>query len=117
MRRLAILVSAALMLLAARTTANAMDLCEALDASDETRAQVSGLVETVGTDPDDPYLFISDDTGLCVMLVFVRDPNMVAPCKEGMSATAIGILRWDEEAMFEEDLDQNLLDEASVVCE
>ena len=117
MHRLAIVVSATLTYLAAHAPANAMELCEALDAAEETRTQVSGLVDTVGQETDDAYLFLSDNAGSCVMLVFVTDPKMVAPCEKGMNATAIGVLRWDEEAMYEEDLDQNLLDEASVVCE
>lgn len=115
--RLAGLVSAALFLFAVQTPARAMGLCEALDAAEETRTQVTGVVDTVGDDADDPYLFLVDGGGSCLMLVYAADSKMVAGCRKGMTATAIGVLRWDEEAMMEEDLDQNLLDEASVVCE
>jgi hypothetical protein len=117
MFRLAAHVSAILIFFAATAPAKAMELCEALDAEEETRAQVTGVVDDLDADPDDPYLFLTTRDGECTMLVFATDPAMVAACKKGMTATAIGVLRWDEEAMFVEDLDQNLLDEASVVCE
>ncbi len=117
MYRPAIFVSAMLLFCTAHAPARAMDLCEALDAAEETRTQVSGIVTATGSDSDYPYLFVADETGDCEILVEVVDKAMIANCAKGAHATAIGVLRWDEEAAFIEEIDINFLDEASVVCE
>jgi hypothetical protein len=108
---------AALLLCAGHMPARAMDLCEALDAAEETRAEVTGFVTAIGADSDYPYLFVEDETGECEILVEVVDKAMLANCVKESKVTAIGVLRWDEEAAYFEDIDVNLLDDASVVCE
>lgn len=117
MPRLALRLSTSLAFFAALAPVKAMDLCAALDADEETRTQISGVVDDVGTAADDPYLFVVNHEGKCEMLVAASDVRMIEACKKGMKVTAIGVLRWDEEAMFVGDFYQNLLDEASVVCE
>jgi hypothetical protein len=109
---------AVLLLSAAAVPARSMDLCTALnDAAEETRAQISGAVTAVGDEDEAPYLFVEDETGECEILVEVVDKAMIANCAKESKVTAIGVLRWDLEADLFEDLEVNLLDEASVVCE
>lgn len=118
MYRPAIFTGALALFCAAHDPARALELCEALEgAADETRAQISGFVTSVGTDAELPYLFVEDETGECEILVEVVDNAMLANCAKESKVTAIGVLRWDEEAAYFEDVDVNLLDDASVVCE
>jgi hypothetical protein len=107
-----------LLVCAVHIPARAMELCEALEeAAEETRAQVTGFVTAIGADSEDPYLFAEDESGECEILVYVVDKSMLANCAKESKVTAIGVVRWDEEAAYVEDIDVNLLDEASVVCE
>jgi hypothetical protein len=118
MIRTGLFAIAALLLCAGTLPARAMELCEALEeAAEETRAQITGFVTAIGADSEYPYLFVEDDTGECEILVEVTDKNMIANCAKESKVTAIGILRWDEEAAYFEDIDVNLLDDASAVCE
>jgi hypothetical protein len=117
MHRTAILISATLLFWAACGPARAIDLCEALDAAEGTRAQVSGVVTEAKSETEYPYLFVIDEAGKCEIFVGVADAKMMDNCTKGAHATAIGVLRWDEGAAFLDDIDVNYLDNASVVCE
>lgn len=113
----AIAVSATLLFCAALRPAQAMDICAALEAMEETRAQVAGIVTAAKSDTEFPHVFVVNEAGNCEIMVEPADRSMLANCTKGVHATAIGILRWDEEAAFFEDVDVNFLDDASVVCE
>jgi hypothetical protein len=117
MYRTAIILGVTLFLPAALGPAQAMEICQALAAAEETRTQVEGTVTAAESDTDYPYLFVANAAGDCEILVEPADKSMLANCAKGAHATAIGILRWDEEAAMFEDIDVNYLDEASVVCE
>jgi hypothetical protein len=117
MYRPVIFVSAMLLFCAAHAPARAMEICEAMVAAEETRTQVAGVVTEAKSDTEYPYLFVIDEAGKCEIFVEVADAKMMHNCVKGAHVTAIGILRWDEEAAFLEDIVVNYLAAASVVCE